>query len=196
MVFPEMRREKTHWFLYVLTIFISFHVLVGVIFYLTMASSFINAGLAFYLYSAIVCLVLGYVTGFVLNRITHKNKILVVGGIIPSFLCAFVFFFVDNLMLVLNKQMDALNQTAVSQGVTGVIGGTGMASMFGTPSNPIITAVLIIVFFNLAFIANSLMKEEPKKDFLMYLYFTFVLVILCIGTHYSINNYFGGMPAY
>ncbi len=186
MVFPEMRREKTHWFLYVLTILISFVVLIGVIGYLTLASSFLNTNLTFYIYSAIVCLVFGYVTGFVLNRVTHKNKILIVGGIIPSFLCAFTFFFVDNLMLVLNKQMEALN----AQNSLGV---AGIGSMFGTPSNPIIIAILIVVLFNVSFIANSLMKDEPKKDLLMYLYFFIVLVIFCIGTYFSINNIFSAI---
>tara|TARA_Y100000310_G_C20672265_1_gene810918 strand:- start:172 stop:717 length:546 start_codon:yes stop_codon:yes gene_type:complete len=156
----NMYQEKTNWILYTIIVVISFVILLLLNGGLSLSTSFglFTLTIVYFLVSAL-SLVIGLITGLILNKVAKSNKALIVGGSIISFLTATIISIFLSVQNKLSEQMQAFEE-----------GGIGLSGLFEGHPNPILIGILTIIFFNLTFVIIFMRKEQKSmKDLLVYL---------------------------
>jgi hypothetical protein len=162
--------NKIKWILYTITLIISFGILMLLNGTLALSTSFL--GLAslttIYVLISIFSVIIGLPTAFILNKIIKSNKALIMGCSIVSFLTATIIAITLSVQTSLAEQMAAFE-----------VAGMGLIEMFGSMPNPILTGVLIIIFFNITPIIIFFRKQEKSmKDLLIFLYSFIVSLVI------------------
>jgi len=166
-------QEKTNWVLYTVIVVISFVILLLLNGGLSLSTSFglLTLTMVYFLVSAL-SLVIGLITGLILNKVAKSNKALIVGGSIVSFLTATTISIFLSVQNKLSEQMQAFEGEWM-----------GLSGLFEGIPNPILIGILTIIFFNLTFVIIFMRKEQKlMKDLLVYLvafviYFALYLLI-------------------
>ena len=164
---PLQSLQKTNWFLYVIIIIISFGILISLTGGLSLATGFLplTSFVIVYVYSSIISFVIGLITAFILNKVAKSNKSFLLGGSIISFLAATMV----SIILIVYKNLAAEISTLE----------LGLTSLFGKTPNSFLSAILIIIFFNIFFLVLFFRKEQKSmKDLMIYLYSFIIFLIL------------------
>ena len=165
---PPQPVQKTNWILYIITVAITFAILVFIGGILSISTSFLTltSFTALYIFISIVSLVIGLISALLLNKIAKSNKSFLLGGSIVSFLSAAILSVSLSVQKRLAAQMAGLE--------TG-----GMVGLFGEMPNAFLTGILIIIFFNIPFLILFFRKEQKSmKDLMIYLYSFIIFLIL------------------
>jgi len=87
---PPQTIPKTNWALYTITIIISIVILLLLNGGLTLSASFLGltSFTTLFVFISLISLVIGLISGFILNKIAKSNKSFLLGTSITSFLCA------------------------------------------------------------------------------------------------------------
>lgn len=147
----DIPQQKTNWILYAITIIISFVIMYLLIGNITLVSSFLplESLTIVYIFVSITSLIMGLITGFILNKITKTNKAFLIGNLAVSILSAIVisiqYFIIQN--LTSQFQSLAMEENISAQAANG--GLQIMVSLFSSFPNPIIASLLILILFNI-----------------------------------------------
>jgi len=128
--------QETNLIIYIITIIISSLVLLLLNGSLVLSINFLplTSFTVVYVFISIISLVIGLITGFILNKIAKTNRLLLSGNLIISILSAVII----SIYLFMQKR--------VAEQIADL--GTSLAGMFGPTPNPMLVGVLMIVFFN------------------------------------------------
>jgi len=169
---PPQTIPKTNWALYTITIIISIVILLLLNGGLTLSASFLGltSFTTLFVFISLISLVIGLISGFILNKIAKSNKSFLLGTSITSFLCATMV----SIYLSVQKKLAEKLATLETEGFGGSLGG-----LFGETPNPLLTGSLIIVFFNITPLILYLRKEEKYiQELMIYLYSFIIFLIL------------------
>jgi len=137
----------------------------------------------------IASLILGFITGIVLNKNTESQMKLVVAGIEISIIVSLIMFSLTWILTGLDKQIQQLSEVSN--------GGVGFSpSFFGTPGNPFIQVALIYIFFNMAFLINYIRNDQEKnnlKKILPYVYGIIILAVFILMSQYILQYVYGSI---
>lgn len=166
---------KTNWALYIITIIISFIILLLLDGGSALSASFLGltSFATLFLFISILSLVIGIIAGFILNVIARSNKSFLLGTSIISFLCATVVSVYLSVQKILAEKVTALETESF---------GGSLGSLFGETPNPLLTGFLIILFFNITPLILFLRKEEKYIQELMIYVYSFVIFLILYFT--------------
>jgi len=153
---------KTHLVLYIITIIVSFILFTVIVGITPLLGSFSQSIFFVYISVISVSLIIGSITALILNKIIASNKLFLLCGSIVSFSSALLISISLSIMNILAEQLAQIGAV-----------GSGMAvvQLFGAVPNQFVTAILMLLFFNLVFLILFFKKQEKSmKDLLVYLY--------------------------
>ncbi len=187
---PVETAKKTHSVLYVITIILAFIILTAANGVLPLIGTYIPVSFIIYIGTAVISLVVGFITAIIMDKETESDKLFLLGGSIVSFLSAIMISIPLLVMNQLAKQLAALSQPIGSNVTIGII------ELVGIIPNPIITMILMILFFNLTFLIVFFKQEERSmKDLLVYLYSIITFLILYFLLSFFVISQFMGTIA-
>jgi len=118
---PPQTIPKTNWVLYTITIIISIVILLLLNGGLTLSASFLGltSFTTLFVFISLISLVIGLISGFILNKIAKSNKSFLLGTSITSFLCATMV----SIYLSVQKKLAEKLATLETEGFGGSLGG-------------------------------------------------------------------------
>ncbi len=175
----QPQRKHTHWVLYVLTILVSLGVVGFIIGLHVLTISFLE-GIGFkvlyYILISLFSFGLGLLTFYILYKLSHDEKLVILGGAIIPFIVAALAAAALSVMNQLAEQF-ALISGLIPADELGLL---GSVSLFNVPSI-ILTVVLIVVPFNLYILIKWFQSEEkPISDVEMYLIGVLLFILIFI----------------
>jgi len=168
---PKKRSVLAGFFTFIILLFL-FIVTIGVF---ILMSAFVSFGSLFGYYAAvaIVSLASGTLISLIAKELIMTDKGYLWACSLISFITAGLVSTVVNIQIYLTQKLAELAQAAGEANISAA----GLLGMFGRPSNPLITSLLILIFFNIP-VLIIFFKMKQKKAWHLAIYLLPIIIFL------------------